>query len=468
MSEPRAGARRARRSPGPSLPKISVGPAAVAFGVLVVAALLVLVTPSGPGAASRPAAATGSAVRQTTLGCPRLSPTPDGVKTSYGAALAAVDELSTGEVTTTPDAGVSLTRGRSATIDGTSARGLVVEGADGSAQGLVAWRADTGSSTAVVDCPSPRASWWFTGAGAAIDHESRLVLSNLDTGPAVVDVRVLSPDGEVDLSSTGGRGISVLPGGNVSLSLVDLAPQSDDLSVWVHATRGRVVAAMSDRYAVTPTAESGYEWMPAQTEPSRAVRLAGVPARARSRTLLVGNPSALESVVTVEVAGPSGRFIPGSVGQLSVAPGTVESVDLSEVMRGEPFAVRLRASRPVVAAMRSVLPGGDLTYAGAAQPLTGPAALPVLGRASVQLTAGIQTARAQVTAYSASGTPVGDTRLSIAANVIDSWDLPRGAAYVVVEPTQGTPYGAVVYEGSAVPLRDLPVSIRIPVVQPTG
>jgi Family of unknown function (DUF5719) len=471
-----AGARRAERPARSSRVRAPRLPGGLAVGALVMvalASLLVLVTPSGPGAPPRPTAAAGAPIDQTILGCPRLLSTPDGITTSYGVGLAPLDGLATaGSLSTTPGSTLALDRGAIAPVSSSTERGLIVDGQGASAQGLFSWRADLGSTTAVADCLSPRADWWFAGAGAALDHESTITLANLDSGPAVVDIRVLSPDGEVDVRDSGGTGITVPAGAHVAISLVELAPQSDDLAVRVHATQGRVVAAVYDRYADRPAAAAGYEWMPSQVQPGRVVRLSGVPATARTRTLLVANPSALESLVTVEVAGANGRFLPADVGDLSIAPGSVVTVDLSGVLPGETYAVRLRGTRPVVAALRSVQASGDLAYAGESRFLD-VAGLPVQGATSAQLTAGATTSRATITAYSKAGRAVGDITLSLAPFATAAWDVPAGAAYVMVVPTQGRVSGALVYSPkragvAAVPLRDLPTTIRVPVVQPAS
>ena len=477
MSEPtsRAGARHAERKPRRSVPTPAVRPGSgvVALGLLVVAGLLVLVTPRAPGPADRPAAASGSPVREATLGCPRLLSAPERTEVRYGVGLADDDLGGDGSITTTPGWAIGLDRGQVTEVEGGTERGLVVEAEGGKAQGLFAWRADTGPTVSVADCPAPRASWWFTGAGAALDHESTLTLANLDSGPAVVDVRVLSPEGESDVSETGGKGITVAPGAQVALSLVELAPQADELAVWVHATRGRVIAAVSDRHAETAGGKPGYEWLPSQVGPARVVRLSGVPAAARSRTLLVANPGDQVSVLEVEVAGTNGRFVPTDLGYLTVDPASVLTLDLGDVLSGEAFAVRVRADRPVVASMRSVRASADTAYAGAAQPLRELAAAPVLGRTQVQLTGGSGVSRVQLTAYSDDGEQVSSTRLSLAARAIGTWDVPRRAAYVVAVPVQGDAYGSVVYSGTgraaaAVPLRDLPTTLRVPVVQPAS
>ncbi|HSV38775.1 MAG TPA: DUF5719 family protein [Nocardioidaceae bacterium] len=464
MSDPRpTGVRRAARQRPTS--GVLLGSTAVAVASLVAAAILVLVTPSDPGPAPRPSAATGAPVSQITLGCPRRPNLPEGVSTSFGVASVVGDDLGQdGSVTGAP----RLSRGEASEVVGSTERGVRLTGTDGLAQGLVAWRADTGSSTAITECPSPRASWWFTGLGASIDHESTLTIANLDSGPAVVDIKVLSPEGEIDVAETGGSGITLAPGESRTLSLVALAPQNDELAIRVHASRGRVVAAVSDRFAETPAAEPGFEWLPSQIEPARILRLSGVPAGSRFRTLLVANPSDLEAVVTVELAGPSGRVLSPDLNQLSVDPGALLAVDLS-ALADENVAVRLVSDLPVVAVLRSVVQGGDIVYAGPAQALTTIAGLPVIGRSTVHLTALGEAARATVTAYSVEGESVGGTTISLDAHATDTWKAPRLAAYVVVEPAKATVFGSIVYSGeSAVPLRDLPTTIRIPAVRPAA
>lgn len=446
-----------------------IGGAALALGAVAAAAALVLVTPARPEASAKPAAPSGAPVRETTLACPRLLVRPSGVDTSFNVGSAEVEDSAAGSLTTSPGGALTLARGQAAEVDTSTQQGLVVRGTEGSARGLFAWRADTGDTTAVARCAAPAASWWFTGAGAAIDHESRLVLTNVDSAEAVVDVHVYSPDGEVDIADTGGRGIEVPAGGQVSTSLVHLTPQNDELSVWVHATRGRVSAAMFDGFSgsANATAPSGYEWLPAEPRPSKTVRLSGVVPDARSQTLVVANPSDLEALVSLELAGPNGRFVPAGLDELSVSPGSVATLDLSTMLPGDAFAVRLRSQQPVVATVRSVTED-DVVYASSVEPLTGSAAAPVVGSSTVQLTSGGETTRATLTAYSADGRVVATDQPSLAANSTTTWEVPDKASYVVLEPTQGTPVAAMVYDGAATPFGLLPDTTRVPVVQPAA
>jgi hypothetical protein len=116
--------------------------------------------------------------------------------------------------------------------------------------------------------------------------------------------------------------------------------------------------------------------------------------------------------------------------------------------------------------MRSVLAGGDHAYAGATPVLTGPAASPVLAESMVQLTAGVAAARAEVVAYDRQGRRLDGATVELQPHSTDVWQPPRRAGYVVVEP-EGRVTGATIYRGaSAVPLRDLPLTLRVPVVQP--
>lgn len=347
----------------------------------------------------------------------------------------------------------------------------VLEASGAAAAGAFASRADsTGGALAVAGCAPPRARWWFVGAGAGLDHDSVLSLANIDPGPAVVDVRVLSADGEVE--TVGTRGITLGPGESRDIPLADVAPQRDEIAVAVAASRGRVAAAVSDRLAAGPAAPDGREWLPAAEVPSRVVRLAGVPAGARDRTLLVGNPSELEALVDVEVSGPRGTFTPTGARTISVPPGSVVSVDAADLVTGEDAtALRIRSQEPVVAALRSRA-RADHAYAGTVLPLAEPAVAPVVPRAAgrLQVTAGAGGADVSVTAWNAAGRVLDQERLEIDPAATLEVPINRRAAYVVVTPERGNVSGAVTYAGpvgvGVLPLAPLPVRVALPVVVP--
>jgi len=285
-----------------------------------------------------------------------------------------------------------------------------------------------------------------------------------------VDVRVFGPDGPVD--TVGTRGITVAPGDSTTLSLADVAPQSAELMVNVQASRGRVSVAASDRYAVGAAAPVGFEWVGDALRPSRVVRLAGIPAAATSRTLVVGNPSDSEALVEVEVAGSDGSFVPTELEEISITPGTVETVSLDDVLPDdEAVAIRLRAQVPVLASLRAAT-RRDVTYADMAGLLVGPAAVPILPRtrSTLQLTAGETDALVRVEGFDASGESTGDEEVEVPATATATWRPARGTAYAVVAPVEGAVFGAAVYDGATglatLTLRSLPIRVRLPEVVP--
>jgi Family of unknown function (DUF5719) len=478
--------RRAAGRVRPTVDRSVIGPVAVVL--LALAAVLLTtsaepVTRAGTAGLSR-----GALVDRTTFACPDLAAGRRATSTAslgLAPAPADLDVPSGGEVTQGPvaSAGRPVDVRRGAVVDVPTTGGPAVSATGGAAAGLFGFRADQEDrrTLGVSACAAPRSQWWFTGAGAGLDHSSTLVLANVDPGPAVLDLVVLGPDGEVQ--TVGTHGVTLPPHTVRRVALADIAPQTDDLAVGVRTSRGRVVAAVDDTFSAKASGRPGQEWLAGTDLPSRTLRLAGLPATYGSARLLVANPSDLEAVVDVRVAGRSGIFTPEGLDPITVAPGTIEQLDLSDVLpKKEPVALRLRSRVPVVASVR-VTDGGDHSYATPVAPLTGPAAAPVLRGAgsTLQLTAGPVATKAAVAAYAADGTRVGGTVLALDATATAVWSPGRKAAYVVVSPTTGTAtgtatgqdsgtvHGAVTYGGrgiASVPLTPLPLQVVRPSVRP--
>ncbi len=474
-------ARGSRRAARPA--RTTGGHRVVAVALVALAAGTVALTAGGDPARPTTTPSVGRVVERTLLACPD-APVPGGVVSSVSLGLAPASELDDvpdgGTVEQGPvgeePAPVDLARGVLRSVAG--AGGPAARATRGAAAGLFGFRTDEQDTTlAVARCPVPRAQWWFTGAGATLDHASTLVMSNLDPGPAVVDVRVLGPDGEVD--TVGTQGITVEPGTTTVVELADIAPQTAEAAVSVSAARGRVVAAVSDTLAPRPGADPGREWLSGVDRPSRTLRLDGLPAGDRAHLLVVANPSDLEAVVEVEVAGSTGTFAPTGLDPVSVAPGAVDEVDLSDVVpQDEPVAVRLTSRVPVVASVRSRT-RTDHQYAAPTRTLLGPAVAPLARdtTASVRLTAGAVGAQAELTAYDGRGERLAGTTLDVPAAATAAWTPrpPKGRvpAYVVVRPVTGRVHGAVTYaagrDGTAVatvPLVALPFRVEEAAVVP--
>jgi P pilus assembly chaperone PapD len=357
---------------------------------------------------------------------------------------------------------VRLSLGRSVRIDANG----------GLAAGLFAARvAASKHALAAVPCAQPRARWWFTGAGATLDHASTLTIANVDASPAVVDIRLLGDQGQV--RTLGTRGVTVAPGATRTIPLNDIAPRQDDFSVGVLASRGRVVAAVGDRYSRSATAPEGSGWLPAQSGPSRLRLMAGIPAGKGTRTVLLANPGQRQALVSLRVSWRHGSFVPSGLEQLSVGPGSTVSVPVPKgPATGEPSAVRVQATSPVLATVRTA--GRDSSYAPAVPALTGPAVAPVITNgtsSTVQVTAGRLPGRVDLVAYTATGRSVARRTLTLAPTSTRVWAPPGKAGYVVVDPRSGTAFAAMTYRtrhggAASLPLDEPPVVLHRPVVTP--
>jgi hypothetical protein len=202
------------------------------------------------------------------------------------------------------------------------------------------------------------------------------------------------------------------------------------------------------------------------------VRLAGVPARAKSRSLVVANPSDSEALVDLEVAGSRGSFVPSGFETLSVPPGSVRVLDAADLVTGkEATAVLLTSQVPVVAGLRSV-GAADHSYAATVQPLTDPAALPVIDGAKgvVQVSAGSGGATVRVEGFDRDGRSTEQQEVSVDPGATATWSPGKGTDYVLVTPERGNAYGAATYSGKAglttVPLAVLPLRLQLPGVVP--
>ena len=459
---PKAGRRVAARR-GPRFLGAGVTPVVV----LLLAVGAVLLAGARHPRVDRPASATGQPVTDVLTACPQGSATAQILTGSI--PLPALG--GSGTLSVAPLAGAAtktaIQRGVLTTLPA-AGKATVVDAAGPAAAGHFGVLVDhSHGALAALRCSPPRSTWWFTGAAGTLDHGSRLLVANVDPGPAVVDVRVLGEQGPVD--TVGTRGITLAPDSVRTFSLTGIAPKGQDLAVEVRASRGRVVAAVADSYAVGPGAPVGSDWLPDQRVPSRVVRIAAVPQGSRP-TLLLTNPSSLTALVGMRVEGPNGIFTPTQHAQVQVPAHSTRAVDISPAVGHETAGLLLRSRVPVVATVRS-LAAGDSLHAAAVRPLedAAAAAWPPGVRSRLLLTAGALPATASVAAYDERGHRLAGTVLHLAPGSTVSWRPPGHAGYLTVTPGDGAVHGAVVLTGSGVaevPLEGLPIRVERPVVRP--
>ena len=415
--------------------------AAAAVGAAVAAALVV------PGPPTRPAsdAPEQVPVTSTVLGC-TATPGEADVRA------------------TTADVPGSTGPGPVRTL---RARGDLVRvaGSGQDAVGLLAWRAGTQDAT---HCPAPRSSWWFAGAGGGLDHRTTLVLSDVDQGAAVVDVELVGATSRVDEQAL--RDLTVPPGSRRVIALADVAPSSDELTVHVTASQGRVVAQAYDSRRSRVGGRVGHEWLPPSAPPSTDVRMPGVPADADRRTLLVTNTSDRQALVTPQVVTDDGAFVPQGHDEVSVDPGAVAVVPLEAGFDRRYAGIRLRSDVPVLGTVRSQV-GDDTAYAAGGETATGFLAAPTSGRSTLLLQGTDEPTGAEVSAWSAEGRRVGGAGVSVPPSGLATWSVPDDAAYVLVRPDTGRGDLVVAVVSSlpqgvaALPLGAVPATVARPSVR---
>jgi hypothetical protein len=328
---------------------------------------------------------------------------------------------------------------------------------------------------AAVGCPEPRPTWWFVGAGATDRHDTVLTITNPRPGSAIFDVDVIGAHGPVD--APGLHGLTLASGETRTLDLARFAPSTGDLAVRVRTSRGLVAVSAAESWAATLIGKTVHEWVAPQPAPARSVTLTGIPGR--SGTLVLANPGAREAVVRLRLVGKRGTFNPTRHASLTVSPGTVEDVDVSDIVGPGTTAVRLAANVPVAATLRSVHQG-DEGYAFTARPLRGDGAVGVpsgtharLVLASVPATGnntGRQQARARVRVLAPDGRRLRSRTVTVPAAGSVTTQLPRGAGAVAVAVPDADVVGALVLTSGpgigALPLSGPVAAERLPGVAP--
>jgi hypothetical protein len=226
---------------------------------------------------------------------------------------------------------------------------------------------------ASVPCQAAGADFWFVGASGGSERRDVLVLTNLDTVNAEVNVSVYSRTGALDVPAA--RGIVVPARGTSELFLRQVVPNARDLALHVESTGGRVAAAVRSN-ASNAGKPLGVDWLNTSSAPAKTVFVPAVAPGAGSRTLSIANPGDLQATVSLTVNGPSGSFKPAGLETVTVAAGAVKAVPLEKVLNGDPSGITITADQPVTASLRATDAGQtEFSSIGSADPLIGPAYL---------------------------------------------------------------------------------------------
>lgn len=409
--------------PGQSLPTTAASPATTRVSVVCPA------FDSATAAVKVAAVGVGAAIRTSKLTSPQQAQNGQGVR-----------------VVTDPGEPVRVSAPRDETFSAASA----VLASDGADRGLAA-----------TGCVAPQAEHWFAGVDLSKEAESKVVLVNLDSTEAAVDLTVYGKDGTVGAAP---RGIEV-PGNSekpVSLSLLNRT--SDPVTVEVSTSEGRV-AAFVRQTTWAAKAALGADWVALAAAPATELVIPGVPAGDGVRRLVVTNPTDRTAAVTINALTDSGRIALAGASSLEVPPASTRSVAIDSGLGGAIAGLTLSSNQKVTAAVQLDTGGSDatndpaVTAATAALPADGIWALPV-GRSIdtvLQLTnPGDQDATVALrTGTEANAAP---RQVKVTASSTVSVALPQATTTVVRLQTTATDLrGALISTGSVGKVQGLAV-----------
>jgi hypothetical protein len=258
-----------------------------------------------------------------------------------------------------------LARGTGSLAPGLAAD-LISAGRTGTARGLEA-----------VTCAAAGASAWFVGASTAAGRRDRLVLTNPEDIPAVVDLDFWDEKGPV-AQPPNSTGIDVPALGVVTIPLDGMTAGHQRLAIAVTATSGRVSAVVHDidEQGIKPR---GVDWIAPVAAPTRFVLIPGVADGRLGRTLQLLVPGETDAIVKLRVLTPNNSFAPAALDTVELRAGQVAQYDLSKAGETAASALVVTADRPVVASVRltrAVKGTADIAYATAAPALSAPALIP--------------------------------------------------------------------------------------------
>ncbi len=331
-----------------------------------------------------------------------------------------------------------------------------------------------GGGLVVGHCGSIVDDAWFLGLGTADERSSTLILSNMSDTPAVADLRLWGPEGEID--AVDATGIALDPYTVRRIPVADLAAGEPALALQVARRRGLLSAVVNDGSTAT---FAGTEPIGATAAPSTDQYLPGVESGRRGKTLLLLNPGDRTARVDVESLASDGPVSDRRLQGVKVPAGRFVEVDVpTSAPRGRQ-ALHVSSDEPVAASVR-VEPGTkDYSVVEAGAALDGPAVVPVeLGRSvsapRLLLTAPGDDASVTVTAYDDRMRSIGSADTAVPGRstvTLDTADVTADGdvAYLVVTP-KGRVVGAATYaDGSLVSsllLESAPTRIEVPQVVP--
>lgn len=219
----------------------------------------------------------------------------------------------------------------------------------------VVWQSRSGSWAGGALCTGPASSQWFVGGAADVTTRGRLVIVNSGLSDAVVDVESFTENGKQPL-----RAINVVSKNYTVIPVDSLAPGDKTLTVHVAPRSGRINAFMIDEQGKGLKGLGG-DLVNSSALATRNIVIPAIPNQmsknspALSHTLRVLTPGDIDANVTVEVMSSDGVFVPVGLTSRSISAGIVTEFQLDPNITSNVMAVRITATEPVVAAVKSTV-----------------------------------------------------------------------------------------------------------------
>lgn len=219
----------------------------------------------------------------------------------------------------------------------------------------VIWQSRSGSWAGAALCSSSATSQWFVGGAADVTTKGRLIIVNSGLSDAVVDVESFTETGKQPMQT-----INVSSKNFIIVSIDSLAPGDKILTVHVAPRSGRINAFMIDEQVKGLKALGGDLVNPAVTA-SKIVVIPAIPNQssrntpALPHTLRVLTPGDVDASITVEVLSGDGVFVPVGLNSRSISAGVVTEFQLDPNITSKFMAIRISATEPVVAAVKSTV-----------------------------------------------------------------------------------------------------------------
>ncbi|CAB4635567.1 unannotated protein [freshwater metagenome] len=219
----------------------------------------------------------------------------------------------------------------------------------------VVWQSRAGRWGGAALCVGPVTSQWFVGASADVTTKGRLVVINSGLSDSIVDIQSFSENGKQQLQTIN------VKAKNYSVVAVDsFAPGDKALALLVEPQSGRVNSFMLDEQGQGLRSIGG-DLINSVSSASKSITIPAIPTQkplrgqtiSQGHTIRVLTPGQVDADITVEVLSTDGVFIPVGLNSRLISAGQVTEFVLKPEALSEAFAIRINATEPIVAAVKT-------------------------------------------------------------------------------------------------------------------